>query len=321
MTNEIISVIIQTIVVIIEWLLEGIKEEKEMKKRILSFAIALTMAVSLSACGSKDDVKAGNKVTVTMDEIQEKMTSAMDGVKSVDLNLEAAFDMQMEAMGEKASVKADADAEGSVVIGTPGAHLKGSASYSMEAPGEDDQKGDYSGEAYVVTDDTSATAYFTSDGKEWKTSTITKEEFQKEFEDALSSMGDLNLPGETGEGTDAPETQAKLADKTVEAAGKECYEISATVDKSELSSLPGMEQYASALEMFGAFEVKAAIYVDVDSYRPVKMEITADMQADDETSGMSLDLKKCELSVELEYDKTEKIEVPDSVKSSAVSED
>ncbi len=292
-----------------------------MKKRILSVALALTMAVSLAACGSKSSASAGTKVTITADELSEKVSEAYKNVKSVDIDADLAFDMGMSYGGETASVKADASGEASIVVGTPAVHAKGEYSFSVKGGGEDTSDSN-KGEMYVVTDDTSATAYGSVDGGDWYKGETTLEEFMSSFDDILSEYGVDADDIEEGNTEDIPaELKPSITGKTVEAEGKECYEMVVSVDKSALDSIPGMSEYAAQLAMFGELKVEVKMYVDVKTNLPVKISLTADVSADDSASGMTLKLDKCDFTITAEYDKTDKIEVPSDVKDNAIESD
>ena len=129
--------------------------------------------------------------------------------------------------------------------------------------------------------------------------------------------------GDTSAATDAtadiPELKPTIGGKTVEAAGKECYEISSVVTKDVMKKLPGMEEQLTNLEMFDEITAKAAMYVDVKTNLPVKFAVSADMKVNEEMAqGVKMDIKACEFSMELNYDNVD-VKVPSDVKEKAIA--
>lgn len=285
-----------------------------MKKKILSVALVLTMALSMSACGNK--AKAGNKVSVTVDEVQSKMTEAIKEVDSVDMDLDVA--VGVKATGEEASqnmsIELNADAEVKAIIDNPAGYAK--YSLDMKAKGDsDNMENKMSGEAYLVSDKEEASLYYNTDDEGWYKGTTTVEELKAEFESALSDYGmsmDELMNSFTEEGTTEGQ-KPELAGKTVEAEGKECYELTVSMNKDTLASV---EEAASYAEMFETFDGSLKMYVDVDTNLPVKVVCDLDLKMD--MYGTTIEIDKFDFEITADYNNVKNIEVPSKVKDSAV---
>lgn len=294
-----------------------------MKRKILSVALILTMAVSMSACGSKN---SGNKVDVSVDDVQAKLQESIKDVKSADIDADVAFDVDMSYGEEKMVLKFDANGELQFTVDEPSGHAKGEASYKMEMDSEKNE-GSVKGEAYVISDGEKAEAYVTTDGSEWYKGEAQLDELISSLEDELGmSLEDALAQAEGESEEEAFDIKPTIADKTVEAEGKECYKLTTSVDKDLLASVPGMEseEISSVMAMFKELGATADLYVDVKTNLPVKVVVSVDLEMDAEASemaGMTIKLNKCELAITAEYDKVSKIEVPSDIKDKAVEMD
>lgn len=301
-----------------------------MKKRLLSTVLVFTMALAMTACGSKDG-KAGNKVTVTMDELQTKMTEAIKTVDSVDFDLDVKLGVDMEASGESMDMEADFNAEGQATVDTPAAHVKfsGNMKYGTETDSMDNKT---KGEAYVLTEDENMSLYYNMDDEGWYKGTATTDDIMGEVESALSMYGmDMESVLSSATTEDAAETLAPvLSEKTVEAEGKECYELVLKVDKEFVEKeLAAAEteldddvkaEVDEAMKGFKTLDGAIKIYVDVDSNLPVKvvygLKLEMDIEMYDET--MKLNMDEFDITLTADYNEVKAIEVPSDVKENAV---
>lgn len=300
-----------------------------MKKKILCVVLAATMAFSCTACGSKKSKVGGNDVKVTVEEVNEKMGEAMKDIKALDVKMAVDFDAKVSAQGEEISAKIKGDADIAGGLEAKGGKAEGNITYDVKGVGED-TSGSYEGKAYLEVEDEKINVYYTIDGKSWFSASTAFDEAMKAFEDAASQYGldsdtlkDAIENGDTSAATDAtadiPELKPTIGGKTVEAAGKECYEISSVVTKDVMKKLPGMEEQLTNIEMFDEITAKAAMYVDVKTNLPVKFAVSADMKVNEEMAqGVKMDIKACEFSMELNYDNVD-VKVPSDVKEKAIA--
>ena len=303
-----------------------------MKKKILSTVLVFTLAFAMTACGSKN---SGNKVTITVDELQTKMTEAIKTVDSVELGLDAKFGMDMEASGESMEMDMDFTAEGQATVDTPAAHVKfsGSMKYGSKTDSMDNKT---KGEVYVLTENEDISLYYNMDDSGWYTGTANTEEIMSEIESALSMYGmDMEsiLSSATTEGATEAAIAPVLSKKTVEAEGKECYELVMKVDKEfvdkELESAGAeldeevMAEVDEAMKGLKTLDGEIKIYVDVDTNLPVKvsygLELEMDMEMYDTT--MKLNMDEFDITLTADYNEVKAIEVPSDVKENAVSFD
>lgn len=300
-----------------------------MKKKILGLVLVCTMAVSMTACGSK--VKAGNKVTITMDELQDKMTEAMKDVDSVDFDLDAKMGIGITGE-EEMNLDASLDAKGQLTVGTPAAHIDftGEMKYGSKTDSKEDK---IDLEAYAVTDSDNISLYYNMNDEGWYTGEAPVDELMGEFESALSDYG-MDMEGLMSQTTNpeamesAPEL--KLSDKTVVAEGKECYELVTKVDKEAL--MKEMEaakaeldeemigQADQAMDSFEKLDGTMKLYVDVDTNLPIKVVMDMSMKANFEMyeTNMGIDMDEFNITLTAEYNKVKSIEVPADVKEKAI---
>lgn len=299
-----------------------------MKKKILCVALVATMALSLGACGSKKSKVAGNDVKITIDELSEKMQTAVADIKAVDVKMAVDVDASMEAAGQEMSAKVSGEGDIAGGVEAKGAKASGNIKYSVKGAGQD-VSGSYEGKAYVEVNGEEITVYYTIDGKNWYSASTTLDSAKKALEEAASQYGvDSSTIEDAIENSDSsaiedakndiPELQPSINGKTVEAAGKECYEIISTVNKDTMLKLPGAEEQAESLAMFKDISAKCGMYVDVKTNLPVKFTLSMDMDVDEAKAGAKLDLKACEFEIELNYDNVD-VTVPSDVKDKAVS--
>jgi len=301
-----------------------------MKKKLLGIVLVCTMAVSMTACGSMS--KAGNKVTITMDELQDKMTEAIKEVDSVDLDLDAEVGIGITGE-EEMNLDASLDAEGQLIIGTPAAHIDftGEMKYGNKTDSRED-KVDF--EAYAVTDNDNISLYYNMNDEGWYTGEAPVDELMSELESALSDYGmDMEGLGSMTTDAEAVETapELKLSDKTVEADGKECYELVSKVDKETLKK--EMEaakdeldeemlgQAETVMDSFENLDATMKIYVDVDTNLPIKVVMDMSMKAELEVyeTNMGINVDEFNITLTAEYNKVKSIEVPAEVKDKAIN--
>lgn len=285
-----------------------------MKKKILSTVLVLSMAVAMTACGSKD--KGGSKVTVTADEVQDKMMEAVKGVDSAEVAIDAALGLSMDAEGTKVEMDLGFDADGEFTIGTPGGHVN--LSFDMKTSGTgDDMEQKMTAEAYVVTDGDKATAYFNSDNAGWEKSEGTLDEIKASFEEGLSEYGmsidDLFAAAESEDEQFKP----TLSEKTVSVDKKECYELVYALDKDALMNAEAAADYAEYAEAIDTLDGNLKLYVETDTNLPVKMVF--DLDLDINIMGMVLTVDEFDITVTADYNNVKEIKVPSEVTDNAVA--
>lgn len=298
-----------------------------MKKKILSTVLVFTMAFAMTACGSKGD--AGNKVTVTVDEVQDKMVEAMADVKSVELGLEVVAGMDMEAEGQKMEMDLGFNAEAKATVDNPAGYVKYSGNMKMDADGDSmDEK--IKGEAYVLTENEAVSLYYNTDDAGWYKGEATLEELTSALESALESSGmDMEsiLSFATVEGDATNSQKPELSSKTVEAEGKECYELVLKMNKEmmekELESADDemLAEVQTYVDMFDTLEGSMKLYVDVDTNLPVKVEYDMDMVMNIDMYGSTMKMNMDDFSIEMtaDYNNVKAIEVPSDVKDNAIN--
>ena len=281
-----------------------------MRKRLICAALALTMIFSMTACGTEKKI-GGNRVILTVDELKGKMSEALANIDSVDIDADIDLGATVEASGQTVTIDMHLDGEGKSTIKTPAAYIKGNFSLKTTGFTEDNVEMNHALEGYFLTDDESATTYYNIDDKGWYTGTSTYEELTESITSLLSKYGaDMGSLGSFSSEEVNPDLLPVITNRTVEAEGRECYEL---VVKQGKEVLAGTEQ--EIYDMFNKFEGSVNVYVDVETYLPIKMSYTVDVNATTDIQGYETNIKltNCKIEMLAKYNEVAPIEVPGDI--------
>lgn len=303
-----------------------------MKRRILSFIVAGTMIFSMTACTGKEKI-GGNDVLLTVDELKADVSEALSKIDSVDIDLNGDVTAKLKAKTKKAGIsmeneyvyKFDLDSDAQINVKEPGASMK----FNFEASSKKDEdvktdmklyNGDYEGGFYVTAENDKYDFYFNV-GKGWYKSSAKEDEITSELLPELSEYFDMEVltefigMGDTSEFS--PDSLPVISDKTVEACGRECYELIVKNGRELIGGNPQFQPYYDMVEEFGCCN---SLYIDVETNLPLKVVFDADMKITDNSQGTEqvLDIEECTFEITMEYNNVEPIVVPDDVKRLAL---
>ena len=295
-----------------------------MRKKILSALLALTLVFSMTACGNKEEI-GGNRVIMTVDELKTKMSDALATVNSADIDMDFTLGGTAEASGQKMNLNIDLGGEAKFTVGNPAAYVKGQFSFKTSGDTKDNIDMNYSAEAYVNTEKEDINIFYNINDKGWYTSTSNMEDIMTSLDDTLSSldMNEMDMSIFSGffstntENVD-PDYLPIITNKTVEAEGRECYEMTTKLGKSYLAgSAEGQAMY----DMFDEYEGSMKLYIDVDTNLPIKMVYSFSMSAVTQESGMEMTVRIPNTNIEIlaEYNTVDSIVVPEDIVNKAVN--
>lgn len=298
-----------------------------MKKK-LTCALAIVLSISmLAGCGSKANEKSSkktSKVTVDITEVMENAAESMADIDTIELGINGDIDVSGEMEGAEVSIKGSAKMQGVASIYEPAFEAKGSVSYEVNAAGTK-MSGDYKAEAYGETEDEEMNIYVKTNDSEWLTDSIDVSEYIETMEQAKESLGDMNWADAfeeiDEEDMKALEEYMKLESKTQIVNKKECYVISADIDKDKFAELSEFtdEQYDEFVEEFKDINFSYGFCFEKDTYMPVQVYV--DMKATVNADGTEVEINKLRLEMNMDVNASKVSSVPKDVKKDAVETD
>ena len=300
-----------------------------MKKRLTYLVVAALSVSMLAGCGSESSGgKKGSKVDVEMTEVLENAAEAVTDIESVEIGIKGEADITGSAQGTNMVIKGSADLTGKAQVEDPAIEASGKVSYKISGGGQD-MSGDYKAEVYGETEDDEMSVYVKLNAEDWRTDTVDV----SDFDDAISQIEDALEQVKSGLGSissdDLKEVEdfVKLESKTSFVNKKECYVLSAKLDKNKLLKLyeesgemfEDMDSYMEVIEALDSLNVTYALYFAKSDYMPVKFEFS--MTGKGSVEGIDVNIKKLNLEVNLGVNDVKISPVPDSVKESAVETD
>lgn len=299
-----------------------------MKKKLAYLAVAALSVSMLVGCGSESGSKKGAKVDVELSEVLENAADAVTEIKSIDLGVKAEADMTGSAQGMNMSIKGSAELSGKAQVDDPAVEGSAKVSYKMTGAGQD-MEYDNSAQIYGETEDDEMHLYVRVNDEDWQTDTMDVsgvDEYVTQLEDIVeqvkSGLGSLS-----SDDLKEVEDFVKLESKTSFVNKKECYVLSAKIDKDKLLKmyeegedyLEDMEQYKEVFEQLDSMNINYALYFAKADYMPVKFEMNISGKGNVE--GVDVNIKKIHLEINLGVNDAKVSPVPENVKESAVETD
>ena len=320
-----------------------------MKKK-LAYLLIGTLSVSmLAGCGkkenksaskAKDSDKKQEAPAITLKDLIKNMNDAAKGYDSLALKLEANAEGVASAgsveYGLNGSVKGNLDidlksfefsGDGKVKYsGNLDIDLKsfefsgdGKVKYSLDLSGNS-ISGDKSAEFYAEKDGDDLKAYIGMDG-DWTSDTITQDDIQNMLEQYTKALDTDTLE----ENFDKMKDLYTFDSKTEEVNDKDCYVIGLDLNKDQLKDIiknvdlpeeAGDVDVDSILNVIDQsvkdFSIKMKEYVEVDTYYPVKYELTVSGKG--QSGETKVEVDNISISADIDVNKADVKAVPKEAK-------
>jgi hypothetical protein len=271
---------------------------KKSIKRLLCVMMAMAMAMSLMACGSKSDNSKKTKLEeLSAEEVYNKMAEAAEGVDGVtasaDMNVAATMSGMEVSVAGNMEVKTSAEPVNSYVKVDGTLNVLG-------------QENALTYEVYeIVSDDVIDTYMY--DGEEW---THEEAENDTELTDKITTMADSIDYSKVAEYFDSIES--KISGNN--------YVLNMQVSSSELLSKLQDSEYASYLEDIDTTQIpeltiSATVTVDGETFLPKTMNFSIEMEGTAEYQGMEIAITTCEFNLNYDSYGNVEITVPDEALS------
>lgn len=266
-------------------------------RKLMSVLLAAVMVMCLTAgCGKK----------ATPENLLTDMSKKLEDVKSVDGNMK--MEMEMSAEGETVSIKMDMDIQ--AFQDDSASHMKGEAEIKASGSSMTTEI-----EIYQETVDGEIVSYVMTDGEWVKDSTQSPEELlDDEMFDSIEDMAE----------------SFEISKDKVEVNGKKCFELKGSISGDSVGNImdSGMMDSMQGADLIDGdaldgTEIPCTIAIYDDSILPAKVTVDMKSMMESMFDGMGLgnvkiDISKCYLEIEYrEFDKLDKIEIPDEVKEAA----
>ncbi len=299
-----------------------------MKKKLVS-ALAILMSITiLAGCGSKideKDIKKGSKVKLEITELMENAVLAVADIDSIDVKAAGSVELKLEGEatdGKKMSIKGDADMHGKACVSEPAFEGGASISYELKM-GNDRISGDHSASAYGETEDDIMMVYVKIDDDEWKKNSTDVSGFIEVMSSVKESIDNVAKECKNIDEEDLKEVEKflKLEDTTKMINGKECYVLSADIDKEKFIELAEFtdDEYDEFIDEVNNINFSYSLSIDKDTYIPV--QIVLNVRIDGEADGTKFDVEKLGMEVNIDTNSVKISDVPDDVKENAVKTD
>lgn len=301
-----------------------------MKKKLTYLVVAALSVSMLAGCGSSSGEKKGSKVDVELTDVLENAADAVTEIESVEIGVKANADISGSAEGQNISIKGNAELNGKAVLkDEPAVEGSGKVTYSLKGAGQD-MSGDYKAQVYGETEDDQLSIYVKLNDDDWKTDKMDVsglDDAVSQLEEALNQVKE-GLGSISSEDLKDVEEYVKLENKTSFVNKKECYVLSAKINKDQLLKMyeegedmlgGGMDQYKEVIEALDSFNASYALYFAKDNCMPVKFEF--DVTGKGSVEGVDVNIKKLGFEINLGVNDVKVAPVPDNVKESAEETD
>ena len=280
-----------------------------MKKKIV-YGIIVAMSVAmLGGCGTKKE-----KVDVTLEEVLSNTAESVVDIESIELDMVGKLDGELEMEGQKMSGKATANLEGVLTTKDPSTHITADVEYKADY-NNTSMNGSHKFEIYGEDNQEEGIFYLYGklDNEEWECETEDLSEF-------TDSLGEFN-PEEIKEGIKKLQDEEigkemKLNDTFETVNGEKCYLIYADINKDNILEMME-EQDVEDLKDFEKIDISYKIYLNKETYYPVKMSVDIEVKGESEEEGMYIDIKELSLELNSKINEAKTVEVPSEVKESA----
>ena len=299
-----------------------------MKKK-LAYLLIGTLSVSmLAGCGkkenksaskAKDSDKKQEAPAITLKDLIKNMNDAAKGYDSLALKLEA----NAEGVASAGSVEygLNGSVKGNLDIDLKSFEFSGDGKvkYSLDLSGNS-ISGDKSAEFYAEKDGDDLKAYIGMDG-DWTTEKITQDDIQNMLEQYTKALDTDTLE----ENFDKMKDLYTFDSKTEEVNDKDCYVIGLDLNKDQLKDIiknvdlpeeAGEVNVDSILNVIDDsvkdFSIKMKEYIAVDTYYPVKYELT--LSGKGQSGETKVEVDNISVSADIDVNKADVKAVPKEAK-------
>ena len=288
-------------------------------KRKLAYGLVIVMSVAmLGGCGTKK----AEKVELSLKEVLANAADSVVSIESLEFDVNGKLDMEAAQEGQDISASGNASLDGVITTKDPSTHMKGEVEYKCSY-NNTTLSGTHSAEVYGEdkADEEAFYMYARIDDKDWM-STV------EDLSDFTEDLGELDYEGLKEEFDSLVDDEEfndifKLKDTVQSANGKDCYMIYAELGKDKLieiveenGSSTDVEEIKEAIENL---KINYEIYLDKNTYYPVKMVIAINLKVNIEDEDINLDIKELTLEFNSKINEAKTVTVPDEVKENAVS--